>query len=104
MCPGSLELVLDKGQREDWFASDLIVTFAAISAVAGACLIFWEPTREDPIVDLHLLLQRQFGASFLVMMTVGAVLFGSTQLLPQLLQISFGYTAMLSGLALMPGG
>ena len=64
----------------------------------------WELTRKDPIVDVRLLFRRQFGIAFLVMMAVGAVLFGSTQLLPQLLQTDFGYTALLSGLALMPGG
>jgi DHA2 family multidrug resistance protein len=104
LCLGCLELVLDKGQREDWFESGLIITFASVAAVAGGLLVVWELTRDDPIVDIRMLFQRQFGASFLVMMTVGAVLFGSTQLLPQLLQISFGYTSMLSGLALMPGG
>lgn len=104
MCFGCLELVLDKGQREDWFESTLIVSFAMISAVASVLLVIWELGRKDPIVDIRLLFQRQFGASFLVMMAVGAVLFSSTQLLPQLLQINFGYTSMLSGLALMPGG
>jgi DHA2 family multidrug resistance protein len=104
LCLGCLELVLDTGQRDDWFASGFIVTFSAISACAGISLIPWELTRKDPIVDIRLLFQRQFGASVLVMMAVGAVLFGSTQLLPQLLQINFGYTAELSGLALMPGG
>ena len=104
LCLGCLELVLDTGQRDDWFASGFIVTFSAISACAGISLIPWELTRKDPIVDILLLFQRQFGASVLVMMAVGAVLFGSTQLLPQLLQINFGYTAELSGLALMPGG
>jgi DHA2 family multidrug resistance protein len=101
---GSLELVLDTGQRNDWFASNTIVIFSAISAVACALFIPWELTRRDPIVDIRLLLKRQFGTSFAVMMAVGAILFGSTQLLPQLLQINFGYTAELSGLALMPGG
>jgi DHA2 family multidrug resistance protein len=104
LCLGCLELVLDTGQRDDWFASGFVVTFSAISASAGISLIPWELTRKDPIVDIRLLFRRQFGASVLVMMAVGAVLFGSTQLLPQLLQINFGYTAELSGLALMPGG
>ncbi len=101
---GSLEIVLDKGQREDWFHSSFIVTFTVISAVSALLFIPWELTRKDPIVEVRLLGRRQFGISFLVMAAVGAVLFGSTQLLPQLLQTSFGYTAMLSGLALMPGG
>jgi DHA2 family multidrug resistance protein len=101
---GSLEIVLDKGQREDWFQSSFIVAFAAISAVSALLFFPWELTRKDPIVEVRLLFQRQFGLSFLVMATVGAVFFGSTQLLPQLLQTSYGYTATLSGLALMPGG
>ena len=101
---GALEIVLDKGQREDWFQSSFIVTFAVIAAVSALLFIPWELTRKEPIVEIRLLCRRQFGVSFLVMMAVGAVLFGSTQLLPQLLQTSFGYTAMLSGLALMPGG
>jgi DHA2 family multidrug resistance protein len=101
---GSLELVLDKGQREDWFASSYILLFTIVSAAAFLAFIPWELTRKDPIVEVRLLFRRQFGISFLVMMIVGAVLFSSTQLLPQLLQTEYGYTAMLSGLALMPGG
>ena len=101
---GSLEIVLDKGQREDWFHSSFIVTFAVISALSALAFFPWELTRKDPIVEVRLLFRRQFGISFLAMMAVGAVLFGSTQILPQLLQTSFGYTATLSGLALMPGG
>jgi DHA2 family multidrug resistance protein len=101
---GCLEIVLDKGQREDWFQSDFIIAFAAISVVSALIFIPWELIRKDPIVEVRLLFHRQFGVSFLVMAAVGAVLFGSTQLLPQLTQTSFGYTATLSGLALMPGG
>ena len=101
---GSLEIVLDKGQREDWFQSGFIVTFAVIAAISFALMFPWELSRKDPIVDLRLLLHRQFAIAFLVMMAVGAVLFSSTQLLPQLLQTNFQYTALLSGLALMPGG
>jgi DHA2 family multidrug resistance protein len=101
---GCLEIVLDKGEREDWFESTFIVTLAAVSAVSFVLFFAWELARPDPIVDVRLLFQRQFGMAFLVMMSVGAILFSTTQLLPQLLQTSFQYTAMLSGLALMPGG
>jgi DHA2 family multidrug resistance protein len=101
---GSLEIVLDKGDREDWFQSNFINTFAALSAISFALFLPWEFSRREPIVDVRLLFRRQFGTAFLVMMAVGAVLFSSTQLLPQLLQTNFQYTAMLSGLALMPGG
>ena len=101
---GSLEYVLDEGQRNDWFGSNMIVFFAVLSAVSLLALIPWELTREDPIVDLRLLGRRQFAACFLVMLATGAVLISTTQLLPQLLQSEFNYTAMLAGLALSPGG
>ena len=101
---GSLEYVLDEGQRNDWFGSNMIVFFAVLSAVSLLALIPWELTREDPIVDLRLLGRRQFAACFLVMLATGAVLISTTQLLPQLLQSELNYTAMLAGLALSPGG
>ncbi|HEY7301689.1 MAG TPA: DHA2 family efflux MFS transporter permease subunit [Xanthobacteraceae bacterium] len=101
---GALEIVLDKGQREDWFQSSFIVAFAIVSAVSFVIFVPWELIRSDPIVDIRLLCRRQFGTSFLMMMMVGATLFSTTQLMPQLLQESFGYTATLSGLVLMPGG
>lgn len=101
---GCLEIVLDKGQREDWFQSNFIIGFAAASAIAFMLFVPWELTRRDPIVDLSLMGRRQFVVSFIMMMMVGATMFSSTQLLPQLLQENFAYTATLSGLALMLGG
>jgi DHA2 family multidrug resistance protein len=101
---GCLEWILDRGQINDWFSSPVIVTFAAIAAAAFVFFIPWELTHADPIVDIRLLANRQFAMAFLIMLTVGAILFGSTQIMPQLLQTSFPYTAELSGLAIMPGG
>ena len=101
---GSLELVLDRGQIEDWFHSTYIITFATISVCSFIFFVPWELTHDDPIVDIRLLCHRQFGMSFLVMLAVGAILFGSNQITPQLMQTNFPYTAMLSGLAMMPGG
>ena len=101
---GSLEFVLDRGQIEDWFHSTTIVIFATISACSFIFFIPWELTHDDPIVDIRLLCQRQFGLAFLVMLAVGAILYGSNQITPQLMQTNFPYTAMLSGLAMMPGG
>jgi MFS transporter, DHA2 family, multidrug resistance protein len=101
---GSLEFVLDEGQRNDWFGSNMILSFALLSAVCLLALIPWELTRKDPIVDISLLGRRQFGACFLVMLGTGAVLIATTQMLPQLLQTELNYTAMLAGLALSPGG
>jgi DHA2 family multidrug resistance protein len=101
---GCLEVVLDKGEREDWFESGFIIAFFALSMVGFALFVPWELTRDDPIVDIRLFGYRQFATANVLMLALGAILFGTIQLIPQLLQVSFGYTAMLSGLALMPGG
>lgn len=101
---GALEFVLDEGQRNDWFGSNMILSFALLAAFCLLALIPWELSRDDPIVDIRLLGTRQFGACALVMLGTFAVLISTTQLLPQLLQTELGYTAMLAGLALSPGG
>ena len=101
---GFLEIVLDKGQEDDWFKSQFIVTCALISGVSFLAFVPWELSRDDPIVDISLIGRRQFGTSFFVMMAVGAILFAATQVMPQLLQEQFDYTATWAGLALMPGG
>jgi len=101
---GCLEVVLDRGQIDDWFNSDTIVLFTSLAAVTFLAFVPWELKQDEPIVELRLLFRRQFGMSFFVMLLIGAVLFGSNQIMPQLLQTSFPYTAMLSGLAMMPGG
>jgi MFS transporter, DHA2 family, multidrug resistance protein len=101
---GCLQVVLDKGQREDWFASTFIISFTVIAAVALLALIVRELTHEDPVVDLPLLKNRNFLAANLLMFALGFVLFGTTQLLPQLVQSLLGYTATIAGLVLTPGG
>ena len=101
---GGLEVCLDEGQRKDWFGSNLIVTFAAISAVSFILFIPWELSRKNPLVDLRMLAGRQFGSCFLIMLATGGVLIATTQFVPQLLQEYFGYTATWAGLALSPGG
>ena len=83
---GCLQVVLDKGQREDWFASTFIISFTVIAAVALLMLIVRELTHEDPIVDLPLLKDRNFLAANLIMFALGFILFGTTQLLPQLVE------------------
>ncbi|HUD88402.1 MAG TPA: DHA2 family efflux MFS transporter permease subunit, partial [Xanthobacteraceae bacterium] len=104
MTLGCLEVVLDRGQIDDWFKSSLIVTFSLLAGLSFVLFVPWELSQDEPIVELRLLLQRQFGMSFLVMLMIGAILFGSNQIMPQLLQTSFPYTATLSGFAMMPGG
>ncbi|MCI4678584.1 DHA2 family efflux MFS transporter permease subunit [Rhodoblastus acidophilus] len=101
---GALEVVLDRGQIEDWFGSNLIVTFTAISAISLLLLIPWEARHSHPVVDFKLLVSRQFGSSFVVMLAMGAILLATTQFMPELVQDDFGYTATWAGLALSPGG
>ena len=101
---GTLQVVLDKGQREDWFESHMIVILAAIAAASLIFVIFWECKQKDPIVDLHLFRDRTFGVSNLLMFMLGFALLGSTLLLPLFMQTMLGYTAQQSGFALMPGG
>jgi DHA2 family multidrug resistance protein len=101
---GCLEIMLDKGEREDWFASNLIITFAVISFVSFLLLVPWELSQKEPIVDIRLYGRRQFATCSLMMLSVGAILFSSTQLMPQLVQTTYHYTATLSGLVMMPGG
>ena len=101
---GSLEVVLDEGQKEDWFSSHFIVTFAVITLVCLVSVVFWELRHEQPIINFHILKERNFTLATCSMLVLGFVLYGSTTLLPLLLQTLLGYTAMLSGLVLSPGG
>jgi MFS transporter, DHA2 family, multidrug resistance protein len=101
---GGLELALDRGQIDDWFGSPFIVAFAAISATALLLFIPWELSRTQPLIDIRMLGGRQFGTCFVIMLVTGALLIATTQILPQLMQEEFGYTATLAGLAISPGG
>jgi len=101
---GALQIVLDKGQREDWFESNFIVTLALIATASLLFVIVWEWRHKDPIIDLHLFRDRTFGVSNLLMFMLGFALLGSTLLLPLFSQTLLGYTAEEAGLSLMPGG
>ena len=101
---GFLQVVLDKGQRDYWFESNFIIACAAVAVVGLLAALIWELTRKDPIVDFRLLKNRNFFLATVVMFLLGFVLYGSTALLPIMLQTLLGYTALLSGLVLSPGG
>lgn len=101
---GALEVVMDRGLEDDWFGSSFIITFTVICALAFVLMIPWCLTRRNPIIDLRMVATRQFGACFLVMLAVGAILLAATQFLPLLVQQDFGYTATWAGLMLSPGG
>src|SRR5262249_13416305 len=83
---GALEIVLDRGLVDDWFASRFIVTFAVISAIAFVLMIPWEISHRNPMIDIRMVGTRQFGACFVVMLATGAILYATTQFLPQLVQ------------------
>ncbi|PSJ62861.1 DHA2 family efflux MFS transporter permease subunit [Pseudaminobacter soli (ex Li et al. 2025)] len=101
---GALELMLDRGLEDDWFSSSFIIIVATICAVAFMLMIPWEISRPNPMIDLRMIATRQFGTSLLVMLGAGAIMFSTTQFLPQLVQQNFGYTATWAGLVLSPGG
>ncbi|HEX7363343.1 MAG TPA: DHA2 family efflux MFS transporter permease subunit [Bryobacteraceae bacterium] len=100
----TFQMVLDKGQQKDWFSDPLITTMFCIGVPALVAFFLWEWYHPDPIVDVRLLKNRNFGTAVFFSFILGIVLFGSTVLIPQFLQTSLGYTAELAGLALSPGG
>lgn len=93
---GCLQVVLDKGQENDWFSSSFILAFTLISAVALAVFIAWEWNCNNPILDLHLLRDRSFSTAASMVFALGLVLYGVTALLPLFSQETLGYTAELS--------
>jgi DHA2 family multidrug resistance protein len=101
---GCFQLVLDKGQESDWFSSKMILTAFCIGVPLLFAFFLWEWYHDDPIVDVRLLRNRNFGTAVFFSFILGIVLFGSTVLIPEFLQSSLGYTAERAGMALSPGG
>jgi DHA2 family multidrug resistance protein len=102
MC--ALQVVLDKGQEDDWFASAPITWLSITAAVGLTAFIVWEWRRDDPIVDLHLFRDRAFASGNLLMFMLGFALMGTTVVLPLFVQTLLGYTAEQAGMVLSPGG
>jgi MFS transporter, DHA2 family, multidrug resistance protein len=98
-----LEVVLDRGQTNDWFESNFIVIFFSIAVVALIAAAFWEWHHKDPVVEIRLLADRNFAIANFFYFLFGFALFGSTVLIPQMLQSLYGYTATDAGLVLGPG-
>lgn len=102
---GCLQVVLDKGEREDWFESNFIVTLSIISIVSLILLLWWELKKaEHPVVNFRLFKDKNFFFGNLVMFFTFVNLFGSIILLPIYVQNLMGYTAFLAGLVLGPAG
>jgi DHA2 family multidrug resistance protein len=100
---GCLQYVLDKGQELDWFASRSIIVFLAVSMIALTWFVINEWRHANPIVDLQLLRLKNFRMAALMMFILGMVMFGTTVLIPQFLQVLMGYTAESAGKALSLG-
>jgi len=101
---GCLQIVLDKGQREDWFSSSLITWLSYISISSLILFIMVEFFTENPIVNLRTFRNRSFSSGNMIMFFSYLNLFSSLVLLPIYLQTLMGYTSYLSGLVLAPGG
>jgi DHA2 family multidrug resistance protein len=105
---GSLEFILDKGQEDDWFGSNIITFFTVLCVVSLVTLIFWElyqlRIKKRPILNLTLFKRKTFAVPFVLMFVLGFALYGTTVLIPQMVQTLLGYTAELAGMVISPGG
>jgi DHA2 family multidrug resistance protein len=101
---GTMQLVLDKGQEEEWFASNFITGFAILSFIAVVAFVIWELRSREPIVDLRVLANRNFAVGTSLMIAMGIVLYGTIAMLPLFLQTLMGYPAVESGMAVSPRG
>jgi len=101
---GTLQVVLDKGERDDWFGSHFILIMTIVCVASLVAVVIWEWFHDHPIIDLHLFKDRSFAIGTFLMFMVGFALMSSTVLIPLFLQAMMGYTAQEAGLALMPGG
>ncbi|MSO56789.1 MAG: DHA2 family efflux MFS transporter permease subunit [Acidobacteria bacterium] len=101
---GALQVMLDVGQRDDWFQSNFIFMLAVVSAVALIWFVIHELQIEHPVVDLRVFKVRTFAAGVFLMTTLGFVLYGSLVLLPIMLQTLLGYPSVQAGFAMAPRG
>src|SRR5262249_16721458 len=100
---GSLQVMLDRGQQDDWFGSQFILTLAIIAGVSLVSLVVWEFLAKHPIIDVRLFRNFNYLGSNVMMFLLGVVLFSSLVIMPQFLQTLLGYTAELAGLVLSLG-
>lgn len=101
---GALQVMLDIGQREDWFSSALIIKLGVVFVLFLMFFLNWELSVDEPVVELRVLANRNFAVAAFMITVVGAVLYGSVTVLPLFLQNLLGYPAFDSGLAVAPRG
>ena len=100
---GSLEMVMDRGEDWDWFGSPAIRLFAFLAFIGIAGAVGWLLYAKKPVVDIRVLADRNLAVGTVMIFGVGAILYSSAVLIPQLAQQQLGYTATLAGLILSPG-
>jgi len=103
---GSLQYVLEEGERYDWFSDPTIAKLAVVAAVALVGFVWWElsPRNKAPILDLRVLKDRGLSASVLLGLVLGFGLYGGVFIYPLFVQTILGFTPTATGLALLPGG
>ncbi len=101
---GALQIMLDKGQQEDWFSSHFIITMAVLAIGGLALFVVRELRTSHPVVDLNVFRVRTYATGVFLMTVLGFVLYGSTVLVPIFLQTLLGYPALNAGLAMLPRG
>ena len=101
---GALQIMLDKGQEDDWFSSTRICVLAIVSVTALVAFVIRELLTDEPIVNFSVLQERNFAVGAVLVFMLGVVLYGTTAMLPLFLQTLLGYTALDSGLAVSPRG
>jgi DHA2 family multidrug resistance protein len=101
---GALQVILDRGQEDDWFGSHVILTLAIVSAVCLVSLVIWEWFNQHPIIEVRLFKNFNYLSSNLMMFNFGVLLFSSLVMMPLYLQTLLGYTAELAGFVLSGGG
>jgi MFS transporter, DHA2 family, multidrug resistance protein len=101
---GALQVVLDKGQEDDWFGSRFITDLIIVSAVCLVALVIWEWRHKTPIIEVRLFKNFNFATASVMMFVFGVLLFSSLVMMPQFLQTVMGYTAENAGLVLSGGG
>jgi DHA2 family multidrug resistance protein len=99
----ALEIFLDRGQIDDWFGSRLIASAFGIAIVCWTGAIIWELRQKDPVIDLRLFKSRHFTIAAVLLFVFGFGIFGTTTMIPQILQSLYGYRAIDAGLVLGPG-
>jgi DHA2 family multidrug resistance protein len=100
----SLQIALDKGQEADWFSSHWITSLVVLAGYAFVVWIVWEWHHPNPVVDIRLFQRRNFATAMFFSFTLGIVLYGTTVMIPQFLQVLLGYPAVVAGEALAGGG